>query len=307
MKYKGLISCLFILGMLLTGCTNNSAEEITNYPHPNIAVLGSAASAELSFPKELESGLNPSAAKLYKLNVSLDAAKEQVEKCFGITLDSASMQEGPDFDLYVTDQYIICIDRATGYWTYEISDDREPGAAMPTNAKQDAISDEDAINIAKKFVEENQLWDGAFFNTIVTNTTTGGWTAEETVIEKKVWFYPEIDGTAALGIFRICVTVDLAGNITDVFKQVSDIIGSQNVPLADSEELRSRIASGDYSASFSEDLTDTTLTSCDLYYYADAYQVEGSTYLYPVYVLAGEGTADKGNTTFDIIVDALPD
>lgn len=306
MKYKELIPCLFLLSVLLAGCAANTADEINDYPHPNIAMLGSAASAELSYPKELDSSLNSSPAKLYELSVSVDAAKEQIEDCFGITLDSSSMQESSDFDIYLTDQYIACIDRATGYWTFEISDDGEQDNILSASSMQDIISDEDAINIAKEFVEENRLWNGAFFNTIVTNTTRGGWTSEENVIEKKVWFYPEVDGTAVLGIFRICVTVDLAGNITDVFKQVSDIVSAQNVSLADSEELKSRIISGDYSASFSEELTETTLTSCDLYYYADAYQIEEKTYLYPVYVLAGEGVAESGTTTFDIIVDALP-
>lgn len=300
MKLKKYAVILVGLCLFLSSCSIDSADRTNDYPHPQLAKLGGAGTAELSFPAELESNLN-NTAKLFELNTSLDAAKNQIEACFGFTLNSFEKQEGPNFDFYSSDDHLVCIDRTTGYWTYESNDDIDAIAAS-----NEVISDEEAISIATAFVEENHLWDGAFYNIIVTDVTRGGWTSGETIVAKKVWFFPEVDGIGVLGIFRISVTLDATGNITDVFKQVSAISESQDVVLVSSDELSARIENNEYSASFSENITNATLTDCHLYYYADAYQNDGRTFLYPVYVAAGDGMSADESTTFDIIIDALP-
>ena len=61
-----------------------------------------------------------------------------------------------------------------------------------------------------------------------------------------------------------------------------------------------------YSASFTSDLTNAKITDCTLCYYADSVKHDGKTYLFPVYVMNGEGTNTGGEKeTFEIIIDAL--
>lgn len=63
--------------------------------------------------------------------------------------------------------------------------------------------------------------------------------------------------------------------------------------------------SENYSASFSENLTAAKLNDCELGYYADGVAHNGKTYLFPVYIMTGEGTNAAGEKeTFDIIIDA---
>lgn len=64
--------------------------------------------------------------------------------------------------------------------------------------------------------------------------------------------------------------------------------------------------SANFSASFSGDLTNSKIADCKLGYYADGVKHNGKTYLFPVYVMTGEGTNANGEIeAFDIIIDAL--
>ncbi len=62
----------------------------------------------------------------------------------------------------------------------------------------------------------------------------------------------------------------------------------------------------EYLSCFSGDLTNAKITDCKLGYYADGVEHNGKTYLFPVYIMTGEGTNANGEKeTFDIIINVL--
>ena len=95
------------------------------------------------------------------------------------------------------------------------------------------------------------------------------------------------------------------GSINSVYYLASPTSSSASVSVKSSSELSSDLQSKNYSASFSGDLTDAKITDCKLGYYADGVSHNGKTYLFPVYIMTGEGTNAAGEKeTFDIIIDA---
>ena len=125
------------------------------------------------------------------------------------------------------------------------------------------------------------------------------------ISRKNVYFYPQVDGKNVLGVYRISFDISLDGQIVSVFYLVNPVGESTTVNIKSSSEISSDVKSANYSASFSGDLTDAKITDCTLKYYADGVAHDGKTYLFPVYVMTGEGTNAAGEKeTFDIIIDA---
>lgn len=295
--FMGLLSVvlLFNVSYMITGCGARSTESI---PHPTIAQPGAPADVELSFPDELTEKISDDAIQAYELAVDLEAIPFEVESVLGLDLSEATKKTFENYTYYDNDEFTVMIDAETGYWTYKLKH-------TPSPLSDAVISDDEAIQIATQFVDQKELWTGEFSNVAVTNTTGGGWTREEYVKEKNVYFYPSIDGRSVFGIFRICVSLDPYGTVVDVKKQVNEVSEVIQVPAKTLDSVQSDLKLHNYSGSFSENLIDAQIYDCDLSYYADAVSVNGKTYVYPVYVLLGEGESGSGEIkSFDVIIDA---
>lgn len=122
---------------------------------------------------------------------------------------------------------------------------------------------------------------------------------------KTVYLYPRVDGKTVLGIYRISIDLSLDGDIQSIYYLATPVGEAKNVAVKSRNELSSDVRSANYSASFSENLTAAKLNDCELGYYADGVAHNGKTYLFPVYIMTGEGTNAAGEKeTFDIIIDA---
>lgn len=287
--------CAFGVSLCIAGCNNTETAL-----HPSIAMPGSTATAEIELPETLTVEIPDDSACVYELSFSVEDNLSEIEQCLDISLDSATKHVNGETLSFSTDNYAVMLDTNTGYWSYNKKEDPSDSFAV-----EDFLSDEEVEKIARDFVEKNQLWDGEFSNVIVTSTTTG-FGQDERVISKDVYLYPSVNGQAVYGLFRIVITVDSTGKITDVFNLTSDIRAKKAVKLIDKNQIQRMLDKGEYSASFSQDLFDTQVERCVLSYYADAVPVDGTTYLYPVYLVLGNGMTDNElEESFDIIIDAV--
>lgn len=290
---KRAISFLMVVGILATLCACGGKESAA-IGRPQIAQPGSITETNLvlteNIPVETANTINA-----YKLEVDLDKSKEEVQRTFGITLGQANTNGE-----YIGQDYIVTIESDTGYWTYE---KKETYSALEPS--DSPISDAQAQAIATQFVEDNSLWSGEVYNTVVTDITEGGWNDEERLLGKSVYIYPSVDGKPILGIFRIIVSMNSDGEIFSVYKLATDIGDGVSVEVKSRSVLEEDFTEKNYSDSCSESLRSPTIEEGTLEYYADAKQVDGVTYLYPVYVFTGEGkTSDGEQETFDVVIDA---
>ena len=293
MKKDKLLSAVCLAGMLaaLCACTGNESAAVG---HPKIAQSGAVAETELVLPEEVPVETS-STVKAYRLKVDLEEAKQEIERTFGITLSNPNLQGE-----YVGADYTVTIDSETGYWTYE---KKETYSALEPS--DSPISDAQAQTIATQLVEDNSLWSGEVYHTVVTDITEGGWNDEERLLGKSVYIYPSVEGAQIFGIFRLSISMDAAGEIFSVYKLAADI--GEAVPVAGKTRaaLEEDFQAGNYSDSCSETLRAPGIEAGELAYYADAQQRNGAVYLYPVYVFTGEGTKRDGEQeTFDVILDA---
>ena len=90
----------------------------------------------------------PDQLTVYPLTVDADQAKADIERAFGITLGTA-LSNGA----YVGEDYSVTLDSQTGHWTYQTT--KDPAPAVPP---EEAISDQQAIDLATQFMTEKQLW-----------------------------------------------------------------------------------------------------------------------------------------------------
>lgn len=134
----------------------------------------------------------PDQLTVYPLAVDADQAKADIERAFGITLGTA-LSNGA----YVGEDYSVTLDSQTGHWTYQTT--KDPAPAVPP---EEAISDQQAIDLATQFMTEKQLWNGEFSDGIATDATSGGGNTPELVEEKIVFFYPMVDQKTVTGTFR---------------------------------------------------------------------------------------------------------
>ena len=293
MKKNNLLSAVCLVGMLAALCAC-ARKESAAVGHPQIAQSGTVTETELVLPEGVPVE-TASTVKAYRLKVDLEEAKEEIERTFGITLSDPNLQGE-----YVGEDYTVTIDSDTGYWTYE---KKETYSALEPS--DSPISDAQAQTIATQLVEDHSLWSGEVYNTVVTDITEGGWNDEERLLGKSVYIYPSVDGKPILGIFRMIVSMNSDGEIFSVYKLATDIGEGISVEVKSRSVLEEDFTEKNYSDSCSESLRSPTIEEGTLEYYADAKQVDGVTYLYPVYVFTGEGkTSDGEQETFDVILDA---
>lgn len=298
MKHSKFISFMLAALMLfsLCACGNDNTSASV---HPNIAPPGADAHADLSLPAEIRVENVGETASLYELKTDDEAAVNQIEGCFGIDLSKASRSNDELGVTYTTDDYIIDIESDSGYWSV-IS------CSSPSAKSGASVSDAEALKIAKAFVEENSLWPEEIENVKVVGQYGTNEDNTYGIDMKSVFFYPQVDGKNVLGRYRINININLDGSIQSVHYLVSQTGSSTTAKLKSSAEISADLQAKNYSASFTSDLTNAKITDCTLYYYADSVKHNGKTYLFPVYIMTGEGTNASGEKeTFDIIIDAL--
>ena len=222
----------------------------------------------------------PDQLTVYPLTVDVDQAKADIERAFGITLGTA-LSNGA----YVGEDYSVTMDSQTGHWTYQTT--KDPAPAVPP---EEAISDQQAIDLATQFMTEAQLWNGEFSDGIATDATSGGGNTPELVEEKIVYFYPIVDQKTVTGTFRWILRLDPQGNLIEVDNYTAPIGKAVTVEGKSRADLVQAAANGE--GSVSGDVSDgTEIKFAETAYYADP---EGDC-LYPVYLLRGD--------RFDVVID----
>lgn len=297
MKHNKFIALLLAVLMLAALCACGNDATLTAV-HPDIAQPGADAQAELSLPSDLSIEAAGETAALYELDNDQSIAEKQIAACFDFDLSAAEKTSDSLSDYYTIDGYRADIEKGIGYWSViKLNPDPvKSGASM---------TDEKALEIANALFDKGGLWAEKIDNVKIVDQYDLNEDGVYGVSEKSVFYYPQVDGQSVSGRYRININVSLDGTINSVYYLVSPISSSASVNLKSSSEISSDVKSANYSASFSGDLTDAKITDCTLKYYADGVAHNGKTYLFPVYIMTGEGTNAAGEKeTFDIIIDA---
>lgn len=150
MKHNKFTALLLAALMLCALCACGNGSTLTAV-HPDIAQLGTEAHAFLSLPIEIKVESAGETAPIYELKTDEAAAVEQIERCLGIDLSTAERSTYSLGTQYITKEYTVDIDSENGYWIYSLND-------IPPAKAGAAMSDDKAIEIAKSFMEENELW-----------------------------------------------------------------------------------------------------------------------------------------------------
>lgn len=297
MKHNKFTALLLAVLMLAALCACGNDATLTAV-HPDIAQPGTDAQAELSLPSDLSIEAAGETAALYELDNDQSIAEKQIAACFDFDLSAAEKTSDSLSDYYTIDGYRADIEKGIGYWSViKLNPDPvKSGASM---------TDEKALEIANALFDKGGLWAEKIDNVKIVDQYDLNEDGVYGVSEKSVFYYPQVDGQSVSGRYRININVSLDGTINSVYYLVSPISSSASVNLKSNSEISSDVKSANYSASFSGDLTDAKITDCTLKYYADGVAHDGKTYLFPVYIMTGEGTNAAGEKeTFDIIIDA---
>ena len=266
---KKLLTCVLLSGLLLTlaacGVGHPTLEDRTGVS----VTLGEYVALD-----------TPAQLTAYRLAVDLDQARADIERSFGITLGTAQSN-----GTYVGEGYTVALDSQTGHWTYQTTAD--PATAVPP---EEAISDEQAIDIATQFMAKTQLWNGEFSTVTATSVISGGGNTPELVEGKLVYLYPMVDQKSVTGTFRWILCLDPQGNLTEVNNYTAPlgdpipVEGKRRADLAQAAANGEGSVSGDVSAGTEVKFVETA-------YYADPEE----DWLYPVYLLRGD--------RFDVVID----
>lgn len=289
-KFTALILALCI-STVLFGCGQHKLR-------PEIAKPGAALFTDVKIPDSLKTEPPESAKYVYELGVDIEKSKEQIERCLGTELGKPEDNGFDEYLYYKVNDWAVDIMKENGYWTMSFIGEKE--------GKAEDISDEKAARIAADYLREHGLMDEDITKCDAIGLSEGlKQDGSYGVLFKTAYFYPQVEGLNVLGIFRIGVTVNTDGEITSVYYLTSPVVDKIRVEISSRAALERAVATRDYSASFSQELTDVKVTEGNYRLYADGVAVDGKTYLYPVYVLIGEGvTADGSTEKFDVIIDA---
>ena len=267
--------------------------------HPQINQSGGGSVFDwLYLPLNVEVESAGKTAKLYELDASTESAKQQVERCLGIKLSDDEKQIWEDIgDHYTVGNYSVNI-YSDGTWMFSLIN-------KPATSSKLSMSDEEAIDIAVRFVEENGLWPDVSEYAQAVDQTGLLDDGEQGVYMKSVYIYPDIDGRTVLGIYRICVDISLDGEILSVFCLANPTGASTEVELKSRVDIAADILLKNYNGDLCEIESGAKIVSCDLIYYADGYMHGGKTYAFPVYCLGVEGKDSSGETVrSSILIDA---
>ena len=168
------------------------------------------------------------------------------------------------------------------------------------------MTDEKALEIANALFDKGGLWSEKIDNVKVVDQYDLNEDGVYGVSEKSVFYYPQVDGKSVSGRYRININVSLDGSINSVYYLASPTSSSSfcqcEKQLLSSAPTYSRKITPRAFPAISPMLR---LPIAELGYYADGVEHNGKTYLFPVYIMTGEGTNAAGEKeTFDIIIDA---
>jgi hypothetical protein len=285
-------------------------------PSPEIAMSGAEADALLSLP-EAVAFPEESSAYIYKQIINRDEMFDMTSSVAGVDLHSvdsidvdAADNSGQTLSSFQANRGKVTSVNEIGYWTYDLNTDADEEESSYFIMNGDVVytfPDDDTLrSMAVEYVNEHNIYNGEYSNVVVTDITTGMGETER-VYRKNIYLYPSIDGYNVFGVFRITIEMDHNGQVHSVYKLANNVEVYASVNLKTRDDITEDLDQGNYSAGISSNLHDVEITSCHLAYYADAVvdKTTGDTYVYPVYVLLGNGKTDENLTkTFDVIIDA---
>lgn len=289
-KITVLIFALCIM-MSLFGCGQDKLR-------PDIAKTGMEILVPIKIPGSLKTDAPDSAKYVYELGVDIEQSKEQIERCLGTELGEPENDGFDEYISYIINDWNVNIMVENGYWTMSCFEE--------TEGKAENISDENAARIAADYLREHGLLSEDITSCDAIGLSEGLRSdGSYGVLSKTAYFYPQVEGLNVLGIFRIGAEVNTDGEIISIYYLTSPVVDKIPVETSSRAALEWAVAVNDYSGSYSQKLSDVKVTEGNYSLYADGVAVDGKTYLYPVYVLIGEGTTPDGKTeTFDVIIDA---
>ena len=289
-KITVLIFALCIM-MSLFGCGQDKLRA-------DIAKTGMEILVPLTIPGSLKTDAPDSAKYVYELGVDIEQSKEQIERCLGTELGEPENDGFDEYISYIINDWNVNIMVENGYWTMSCFGE--------TEGKAENISDENAARIAADYLRERGLLSEDITSCDAIGLSEGLRSdGSYGVLSKTAYFYPQVEGLNVLGIFRIGAEVNTDGEIISIYYLTSPVVDKIPVETSSRAALEWAVAVNDYSGSYSQKLSDVKVTEGNYRLYADGVAVDGKTYLYPVYVLIGEGTTPDGKTeTFDVIIDA---
>lgn len=283
--------CALCIMMSLFGCGQDKLR-------PDIAKTGMEILVPIKIPGSLKTDAPDSAKYVYELGVDIEQSKEQIERCLGTELGEPENDGFDEYISYIINDWNVNIMVENGYWTMSCFGE--------TEGKAENISDENAARIAADYLRERGLLSEDITSCDAIGLSEGLRSdGSYGVLSKTAYFYPQVEGLNVLGIFRIGAEVNTDGEIISIYYLTSPVVDKIPVETSSRAALEWAIAVNDYSGSYSQKLSDVKVTEGNYSLYADGVAVDGKTYLYPVYVLIGEGTTPDGKTeTFDVIIDA---
>lgn len=283
--------CTLCIMMSLFGCGQDKLR-------PDIAKTGMEILVPLTIPGSLKTDAPDSAKYVYELGVDIEQSKEQIERCLGTELGEPEDNGFDEYLYYRVNDWVADITVENGYWTASFLGE--------TEGEAEDISDENAARIAADYLREHGLLDESITSCDAIGLSEGlSSDGSYGVLSKTAYFYPQVEGLNVLGIFRIGAEVNTDGEVISIYYLTSPVVDKIPVETSSRAALEWAVAVNDYSGSYSQKLSDVKVTEGNYRLYADGVAVDGKTYLYPVYVLIGEGTTPDGKTeTFDVIIDA---
>ena len=252
------------------------------------------ANTRVSIVDTAESEIDSASQSLtvYRLKpVNLNQEKKKIGDLFRI---SAS-----DIGTFPTGNTLsdgTAVDAKTGRWFYQ--------TPIDLDAKEDPLSDADAIQIAEQFIADNNLYPVQELGDAKVGTTSTGDAAQgtEEILRKNVYFYPEIAGKPVYGTFRICISVSGSGEIVGVDKFANEYtLVDVDVEGKNYREVATSLSKKEYTLNAEVAPECILVDSVSDAFYADP----ESEYIQPIYVL--EGFGENQTEKYDIWMDARSD
>ena len=300
LRRLGAIAAMFAI--VIVGVFAAKILSAVQFPvYPNISGPGGESVIDgLYLPDDVEVEAEGKTAKLYELDMSFERVTEQIERCLGTSLPADTKERLKLGQMCTFKGYNICIEPDTNYWT--LTKFNRSRAAV-----EEPISEDEAAEIAKRFVAENELWTDEIEDIKVAKQEGINADGVYGVTEYSVFFYPDIDGRTVLGRYRISIDVSLNGDIIAVFYLINPLGNAADIELKDREDIAADIESKNYVGDFFEidSGAGAKIIACELIYYADGCTHWGKTYVFPVYSLIVEGKSTAGETVrASLLIDA---
>lgn len=272
----------------------NAAPTNSRIPKLYIPVMGGSSSenTNVRLLDSLESDINNTSETIavYRLKqVDLSQEKKKIQKLFNVSSrDIGTYPEGNT----LSDGTTIGIDAKTGRWFYQ-----KPIDFNSTGV----LSDANAVRIAKKFIEDNELYPvESLGEAKIGITSTGDATqGTEEILRKNVYYYPHIDGNPVYGTFRICISVSPSGEVIGVDKLANEYeLVNISVEGKSFNSVKSALDENDYVLNAEVAPNNISVDSVSDAFYADP----ESEYIQPIYVF--EGTDESTSEEYSIWMDA---